>query len=64
MANFGKKILSAFVEVNDDKKKEAEKPPSTEYMPKAIPVPLTHLYQRNCSKQLCITGKQQVRSLF
>jgi hypothetical protein len=38
MANFGKKILSAFVEVNDDKKKEAEKPPSTEYMPKSAPV--------------------------
>jgi hypothetical protein len=27
MANLGKKILSAFVEVNDDKKPEAEKPP-------------------------------------
>jgi hypothetical protein len=40
MANFGKKFLSAFVEVCDDKKKEAEKPPSTEYMPKAAPVPL------------------------
>jgi hypothetical protein len=38
MANFGKKFLSAFVEVSDDKKKEAEKPPSTEYMPKAAPV--------------------------
>lgn len=40
MANFGKKLLSAFVEVNDDKKKEAEKPPSTEYMPKVEPLPL------------------------
>jgi len=40
MANFGKKILSAFVEVNDDKKKEAEKPPSTEYMPKVEPLSL------------------------
>ncbi|HEX6430491.1 MAG TPA: hypothetical protein VF008_22520 [Niastella sp.] len=51
MTNFGKKFLSAFVEVSDDKKKEAEKPPSTDrvspsasavaqYMPKAAPVPL------------------------
>jgi hypothetical protein len=38
MANLGKKILSAFLEVSDDKKQEAEKPPSTEYMPKAAPV--------------------------
>jgi peptidoglycan hydrolase CwlO-like protein len=40
MANLGKKILSAFVEVSDDKKPVAEKPPSTEYMPKAVPEPL------------------------
>jgi hypothetical protein len=40
MANIVKKILSAFVEVSDDKKKDAEKPPSTEYMPKAMPEPL------------------------
>ena len=41
MANLGKKILSAFVEVSDDKKQEAEKPPSTEYMPKAVPQPVS-----------------------
>ena len=42
MANLGKKILSAFIEVNDDKKPEAEKPPETKesYQP-AKPQPTT-----------------------
>jgi hypothetical protein len=41
MANLGKKILSAFVEVNDDKKPETEKQPSNkEVLPKTTePVP-------------------------
>ena len=41
MANFGKKILSAFVEVSDDKKPEAEKPPETKenyQQPEPLPI--------------------------
>lgn len=37
MANLGKKILSAFVEVNDDKKPAAEKPLSKEELPRPMP---------------------------
>jgi len=44
MPNLGKRILSAFVEVSDDKKKDAEKPPAAsavpQYMPKSVPEPL------------------------
>lgn len=43
MANLGKKILSAFVEVSDDKKPEADKPPSAsttaQGLSKATPEP-------------------------
>lgn len=41
MANLGKKILSAFVVVSDDKKPEAEKPPETkESYQQAKPLPV------------------------
>lgn len=40
MANLGKKILSAFVEVNDDKKQEAPKPLPKEELSKATAEPV------------------------
>lgn len=40
MANLGKKILSAFVEVSDDKKPEADKPPATQGLSKVTPEPV------------------------
>lgn len=40
MASLGKKILSAFVEVNADKKPEAAKPLPNEELPKAVPEPV------------------------
>ncbi|MBO9199301.1 MULTISPECIES: kinetochore Spc7 family protein [Niastella] len=50
MANLGKKILSAFVEVNDDKKPETEKQPSNkEGLPKTEPVPTVSSTTANTS---------------
>lgn len=65
MANLGKKILSAFVEVSDDKKKEAEKPadPKQIYMP-ANPQPAATFNSTPASNSYASTGNSKFAAYF
>jgi hypothetical protein len=65
MANLGKKILSAFIEVNDDKKPEAEKPPETKesYQP-AKPQPTTSYVGTAAGNSYASTGNSKFKEYF
>lgn len=61
MANLGKKILSAFVEVSDDKKKEAEEPAATK---PATPQPVTTFTGTTASNPYSSTGNSKFAAYF
>ena len=65
MANLGKKILSAFIEVNDDKKPEAEKPPETKesYQP-AKPQPTASYTGTAAGNSYASTGNSKFKEYF
>src|ERR1051325_2767728 len=65
MANLGKKFLSAFVELNDDKKKEAEKPADLKqiYMP-ATPQPAATFTPTTASNSYASTGNSKFAAYF
>lgn len=65
MANLGKKILSAFVEVSDDKKPEAEKPPETkESYQQAKPQPGTTFNSTTANSSYASTGNSKFKDYF
>lgn len=65
MANLGKKILSAFIEVNDDKKPEAEKPPETkESYQQAKPQPTTSYTGTAANNNYASTGSSKFKDYF
>jgi len=65
MANLGKKILSAFVEVSDDKKKEPEKPAESKqlYMP-ANPQPAATFTNTTASNSYASAGNSKFAAYF
>jgi hypothetical protein len=65
MANLGKKILSAFMEVSDDKKPEVEKPPETkESYQQAKPQPGTTFNSTTANSSYASTGNSKFKEYF
>jgi len=65
MANLGKKILSAFLEVSDDKKPEAEKPPETkENYQTAKPQPTTSYTGTTANNNYAPTDNSKFKDYF